>query len=189
MAGPPARQIRMHGLQDTKRTFRNIASLIIAMFALSMLLPFSPSFAEEDIPLMKLEEVTDLIMSPGCNYLYTLTLCPSAEADQMRKIVKDKLRSGETKEEILAYLEGIYGPKVLARPARRGFYSFAWWFPYFLIIDIFIVVAVLLYVWRRRARKQEAMGGGIPAGSGQGFGGEEDDLLEEEVRRFRELEP
>jgi hypothetical protein len=181
--------MKMDGLKNRKHRLENISSLIIAMLALSILLPFSPSFAEEDIPLMKLEEVSDLIMSPGCNYLYTLTLCPSAEADQMRKIVKDKLRRGETKEEILAYFEGIYGPKVLARPAKRGFYSFAWWFPYFLIIDIFIVVAVLLYVWRMRARKQEAMGGGIPAGSGQGFGGEEDELLEEEVRRFRELEP
>jgi hypothetical protein len=179
----------MHGLKKRKHTFKNISSLIIAMLALSTLLLFSPSFAEEDIPLMKLEEVTDLIMSPGCSYLYTLTLCPSAEADQMRKIVKDKLRRGETKEEILAYFEAIYGPKVLARPAKRGFYSFAWWFPYFLIIDVFIIVAVLLYVWRRRARKQEAMGEGIAPGSGQGFGGEEDELLEEEVRRFRELEP
>lgn len=155
------------------------ARLLMAAAALILLMSgLSP--ASEDIPLMKLEEVTDLIMSPGCNYTYTLTLCPSAEAAQMREIVKDKLLSGETKEEILAYFEGIYGPKVLARPARKGFYSLAWWFPYFLVLDVFVLVGVILYFWRKRDA-----GAGGSHGEAGASAEEDNELLEEEVRRFR----
>jgi len=45
----------------------------------------------KEVTLMDVERVTDLLMSPGCNYMYTLTNCPSAEAEQMREIVRDKL--------------------------------------------------------------------------------------------------
>lgn len=156
-----------------------IARRFMPAAVLLLLLP-GLSAASEDLPLMKLEEVTDLIMSPGCNYTYTLTLCPSAEAAQMREIVKDKLQNGETKEEILAYFEGVYGPKVLARPARKGFYSLAWWFPYFLVADVFVLVGVILYVWRKRARGREAV---EPGGSASPE--EDDELFEDEVRRFK----
>jgi cytochrome c-type biogenesis protein CcmH/NrfF len=139
--------------------------------------------APSDVPLMKLEEVTDLLMSPGCNYTYTLTLCPSAEAAQMREIVKDRLRQGQSKEEILAYFEAVYGPKVLAQPAKRGFFSMAWWFPYFILADVFAVAAVVILLWRKRAREDEGAGG---EDAGTALGEDEEAFFEEEVRRFKE---
>ncbi len=139
----------------------------------------------KDIPLMQLEAVTDLIMSPGCSYIYTLTNCPSAEAVQMREIVKDKLSNGESKDEILTYFEDIYGPRVLAQPKKKGFYFVAWWFPYFLIFDVFVLVGLIIYVWRKRGSAQsEASVTGI---SGSGVESDEDisRIIEEEVRKFR----
>lgn len=163
---------------------RRTVFLVIAHAALIISLAPAPAFSSEKIPLMKLEEVTDLLMSPGCNYTYTLTLCPSAEAAQMREIVKDKLRNGETKEQILAYFEKIYGPRVLARPARRGFYSLAWWFPYFLLIDLFALVAVVLHVWRKRSQGRSHLPAGGPAPP---EADRDDEMFEEEVRRFKGL--
>jgi hypothetical protein len=139
----------------------------------------------QDISLMQLEEVSDLIMSPGCKYVYTLSFCPSAEAEQMRELVKDKIAAGETTDDILDYFAEIYGPKVLARPAKSGFYFAAWWFPFFLIFDAILVVAVMLIIWRKKS--------GLPedAPDHAGSGAEPTDqeltkLLEKEVRQFRQ---
>jgi cytochrome c-type biogenesis protein CcmH len=95
---------------------------------------------------MKIQEVTDLIMSPGCSYTYTLTLCPSSEAAQMKELVKDKILRGESKEQILSYFEQVYGPRILAQPAKKGFYFVAWWFPYFLLFDAVVLVGVILVI-------------------------------------------
>lgn len=166
-------------LKHKKRTRQLI--LIIPL----ILLMASGSAFTEDIPLMKIQEITDLIMSPGCNYIYTLSFCPSAEAEQMRELVKDKLMNGETKGQILAYFEKVYGPKILAQPAKKGFYFFAWWFPYFLLIDAIVLVGVVLYIWRRRAQKRDEKSVHELSEDNK-IDAELDALLEDEVKKFRE---
>ncbi len=163
-----------------------LLSMVAALITAPVSLAQAGSPAAEELPLMQLEEVTDLIMSPGCDYIYTLTLCPSAEAAQMREIVKDKLVAGESREQILGYFEQVYGPRVLAQPAKRGFYFVAWWFPYFLIADIFVIVGVVLFVWRRRARSAEPAAEGSDRGESAAEAHAIDDLIEEEVRKFRD---
>lgn len=138
----------------------------------------------EEIPLMKIMEVTDLIMSPGCNYTYTLTLCPSSAADQMRELVKDKLLRGESREQILTYFEQVYGPRILAQPAKKGFYFLAWWFPYFLLFDGFVIVSVILYIWRKREQERSESAADDP--DSNKIDADIDKMLEEEVRKFRE---
>ncbi|NOX19845.1 MAG: hypothetical protein GXO99_01080 [Nitrospirae bacterium] len=155
---------------------------LIAVLTIVML--GGTSSRAEEITLMDVERVTDLIMSPGCNYMYTLTNCPSAEAEQMREIVKDKLRNGESAEAILNYFEEIYGPRVLAQPKKKGFYFVAWWFPYFLIFDVFLLIGLILYVWQRRGKK--AGGSTKEQGEQETDTAEMDSLLEEELRRFKE---
>ena len=138
----------------------------------------------EQVTLMQLEEVSDLIMSPGCGYKYTLSYCPSAEADQMRELVKDKISAGESTEQILDYFAGVYGPKVMAQPAKKGFYFVAWWFPYFLLFDIFLLVGVVLFVWRKKTGSENKI---VAADNGESETLRKDmeDLLEKEVREFR----
>ncbi|UCE79171.1 MAG: cytochrome c-type biogenesis protein CcmH [Nitrospiraceae bacterium] len=140
----------------------------------------------EEIPLMELEQVYNHIMSPGCDYLYTLVNCPSEDAAQMRELVKDKLTMGETREDILNYFEGIYGPRVLAQPKKKGFYFVAWWFPYFLILDVFILTGVILLIWRRRAGKKADMPVTASTEDNRKLDEDIDSYLEDEVRKFRE---
>ena len=139
----------------------------------------------EQVTLMQLEEVSDLIMSPGCGYKYTLSYCPSAEAAQMRELVKDKISAGESTEQILDYFAGVYGPKVMAQPAKKGFYFVAWWFPYFLLFDIFLLVGVILFVWRKKSASEDN-NDTTENGTSETSKKEMDDLLEKEVREFRE---
>ncbi len=152
------------------------------IFLLLPLLLFlgSNTASGREISLMELEEVTNLIMSPGCDYIYTLSNCPSAAAEQMRELVKDRLVKGESKEFILAYFEKVYGPRILAQPSKRGFYFVAWWFPYFLLLDIFILAGVFLFLWHRKSRKKDALSDNMSP--------EIETLLEDEVRRFKEGE-
>jgi hypothetical protein len=140
----------------------------------------------EEIPLMELEEVYTLIMSPGCDYLYTLVNCPSEDAKQMRELIKDKLTMGESREDILNYFEGIYGPKVLAQPKKEGFYFVAWWFPYFLILDVFILAGVILFIWRKRAQKKTEPLDNASEAVDKKLDEDLDTYLEDEVRKFRE---
>jgi cytochrome c-type biogenesis protein CcmH len=139
----------------------------------------------EELPLMVVEEVSNLIMSPGCDYKYTLSNCPSAEADQMRELVRDRLAGGETKEEILSYFESVYGPRILAQPAKRGFYFVAWWFPYFLLFDGFVLVGVILFMWRKKTLKDTAVSDNSIDRNTKADDSEIETLLEEEVNRFR----
>ena len=152
------------------------------IFLLLPLLLFlgSNTASGREISLMELEEVTNLIMSPGCDYIYTLSNCPSATAEQMRELVKDRLANGESKEFILDYFEKVYGPRILAQPSKKGFYFVAWWFPYFLLLDFFILAGVFLFLWHRKSRKKDALSDNMSP--------EIETLLEDEVRRFKESE-
>ncbi len=151
----------------------------ICFLLLLLLLSPTTSYSKE-VSRMELDEVADLIMSPGCDYVYTLTNCPSAQADQMKELIRDRLAKGESKESILAYFEDVYGPKILARPSKKGFYFIAWWFPYFLVLDLFLVAGIFLILWRKKARMKE----NAPVDVNP----ETEALLEDEVRRFREDE-
>lgn len=139
-----------------------------------LMLTFNTSYGK-DVSRMELEKVTDLIMSPGCDYVYTLTNCPSAQAQQMKELIKDRLAKGESGESILAYFEDVYGPKVLAQPSKKGFYFVAWWFPYFLLFDLFLIAGVFLILWRRKSGRKETVQDDINP--------ELETLLEDEVRR------
>jgi len=107
----------------------------------------------EEITLAALEEISDQIMSPGCDYKYTLTNCPSVQAVELRDLIKGKLAAGETKEEIMKYLFDIYGPRILAAPEKKGFFLLAWWVPYFVIADGALIIAIIIVFWRRGASR------------------------------------
>jgi cytochrome c-type biogenesis protein CcmH len=112
--------------------------------------------------------------------------CPSEDAKQMRELIKDKLTMGESKDDILNYFEGIYGPRVLAQPKKKGFYFVAWWFPYFLILDTFILAGVILFIWRKRAQKKTEPIDNASAAVDRKLDEDLDSYLEDEVRKFRE---
>jgi cytochrome c-type biogenesis protein CcmH/NrfF len=158
---------------------------LIFIMSLVLLTTYENAFTK-DLPLMKIQEVTDFIMSPGCSYTYTLTLCPSSAAAQMRELVKDKILRGESKEQILAYFEQVYGPRILAQPAKKGFYFLAWWFPYFLFFDAIVLVGVFLFIWRRRAMKNAESTEGVDSEINNKANADLDEILEGEVRKLRE---
>ena len=100
------------------------------------------------------------------------------------KLVKDKISAGESTEQILDYFAGVYGPKVMAQPAKKGFYFVAWWFPYFLLFDIFLLVGAILFFWRKRSDSENKIAAAENVES-ETLRKDMEDLLEKEVREFR----
>jgi cytochrome c-type biogenesis protein CcmH len=167
---------------EHKITFRIFFPLIFIF-----VLHYGSVAYSKEITLMELEAVSDFIMSPGCDYMYTLTNCPSAEAEQMKEIVKDRLSNGESRDEILAYFEKVYGPKILAQPAKKGFYFIAWWFPYFLLFDVFVLIGIVLFIWRKKYRT-DSVKSNDSIGSNDDTDDEDlDNVLEKEGKEFRGL--
>ncbi len=137
--------------------FNKIAMILVLIFGFYTILVVDNFVAaqtgETEVSLSAIEEIADAIMSPGCDYKYTLSNCPSVQALELKELIEGKLLVGETKKEILDYLVGLYGVKVLAAPEKRGFYLLAWWVPYFVIADAALIVAIIMIFWRKRSKQ------------------------------------
>ncbi|MQF83144.1 cytochrome c-type biogenesis protein CcmH, partial [SAR202 cluster bacterium AD-802-E10_MRT_200m] len=64
-------------------------------------------------------------------------------AKQMQVIVREKLRTGESEEDILKFFVERYGESVLAAPSKQGFNLIVWLFPPFAAI-IFLLVLIIV---------------------------------------------
>lgn len=71
---------------------------------------------------------------------------PSTTAQDMRRIVRDRIRNGETNDEIVDYMQSRYGDFILLKPPVQPNTYLLWSLPF-----IFLFLA-LLWFWRA-ARK------------------------------------
>ena len=75
---------------------------------------------------------------------------PSETAHQMREIVRERLRAGETPDQIKAYFVEKYGLWILLSPPRQGFNLLVWVAPFVALGGGFILVGFLVRRWSRR---------------------------------------
>jgi cytochrome c-type biogenesis protein CcmH len=96
---------------------------------------------------------------------------PSETAHQMREIIRERLRAGETPAQIKTYFVEKYGLWILLAPPRQGFNLLVWVAPFAALLGGLVVVAVVLRRWTRRP--QPAMAAAPPI----------DDAMRERIRR------
>jgi cytochrome c-type biogenesis protein CcmH len=77
---------------------------------------------------------------------------PSETAHQMRAIIRERLASGQTPDQITAYFVDKYGPWILLAPPRRGFSLLVWVVPFVGLGGGLLLVALLVTRWSRRPR-------------------------------------
>jgi cytochrome c-type biogenesis protein CcmH len=77
---------------------------------------------------------------------------PSETANQMRDIVRERLATGETPEQVKAYFVEKYGIWILLAPPKQGFTLLVWVLPFVGLLLGLGVVALVLRRWTRRAR-------------------------------------
>ena len=74
---------------------------------------------------------------------------PSQLAQQMRAVVRDRLRSGESPEQVKAYFVGRYGEWILLEPRMTGLNIVLYVLPVILVLGGLAFVAMLVRKWTR----------------------------------------
>jgi cytochrome c-type biogenesis protein CcmH len=117
--------------------------VILVLLAAAALAP-AASAAQ---PRASFNDVEDEVMCDTCNV--PLNVAESDRADQERKVIRDLIAKGLTKDQIKAELKARYGPSILATPEDRGFSLAVWWVPVAAVIAVLALIAALLSRWRR----------------------------------------
>lgn len=111
----------------------------------------SPSAADSVLEA-RTTEVAATLRCPVCQG-ESIQDSPSTLAQQMRAVVKDRLRSGETPEQVKAYFVARYGEWILLEPKMTGLNIALYALPVFLVIG---GLALVVYLVRRWTRPMEA---------------------------------
>lgn len=70
---------------------------------------------------------------PVCQNL-SVADSPSEMANQMREVIRERLESGESPDQVRAYFVSRYGEWILLSPKREGFNWVAWLLPFGAIL-------------------------------------------------------
>ncbi len=97
----------------------------------------------------RMRAITSRLNCPLCQG-QTLTECPLQVCDEMRDLIRQKLRAGESEEQIRVYFVERFGDRVLNEPPRTGFALLGWVTP---IVAILAGVGILALVLRGMLRR------------------------------------
>jgi cytochrome c-type biogenesis protein CcmH len=140
-------------------------------FVLVALLLVPAARASERHP--SLAELEGEVMCPVCET--TLDQSGSPAAQQIKRVIANRIAAGDTKTQIKDRLVAEYGDAILAAPPHKGFGLVAWWLPVVGILAAAVVVGVGAWRW---ARARE------PAPVGPPLDPALDRRLDDELRRF-----
>jgi cytochrome c-type biogenesis protein CcmH len=112
-------------------------------------------------------------MCPVCET--TLDQSSSPAAQQIKRVIANRIAAGDTKTQIKDRLVAEYGEAILAAPPRKGFGLVAWWLPVVGILAAAVVVGVGAWRWAR-AREPAPVGPPLDPASER--------RLDDELRRF-----
>ncbi len=112
-------------------------------------------------------------MCPVCGT--TLDQSGSPAAQQIKRVIANRIAAGDTRSEIKDRLVAEYGDAILAAPPRKGFGLLAWWLPIAGIVSAAVVVGVGAWRWSRRRGPAPVSGPVDPALERR---------LDDELRRF-----
>jgi cytochrome c-type biogenesis protein CcmH len=120
-----------------------------------------------------LAELEGEVMCPVCET--TLDQSSSPAAQQIKRVIANRIAAGDTKSQIKDKLVAEYGDAILAAPPREGFGLVAWWLP---VAGILVAAVVVGLGARRWARARE------PAPVGPPLDPALERRLDDELRRF-----
>lgn len=93
-------------------------------------------------------EVASTLRCPVCQG-ESIQDSPSELAQQMRSVVKDRLRQGDSPEQVRAYFAARYGEWILLEPKMTGLNVMLYLLPVVLILGGLVFVVFLVKKWTR----------------------------------------
>jgi cytochrome c-type biogenesis protein CcmH len=121
-----------------------------AVVLVAVLLAVPIASASERHPTQS--ELEGEVMCPVCGT--TLDQSNSPAAEQIKRVIAQRIAAGDTKTEIENRLVAEYGEAILAAPRHKGFGLLAWWLPIAGILAGAVVVGFGAWRWSR-ARERE----------------------------------
>ncbi len=143
--------------------------LAVLLFAVLLLAPAAR--ASDRHPSQA--ELEGEVMCPVCGT--TLDQSDSPAAQQIKRVIANRIAAGDSKSEIKDRLVAEYGEAILAAPPRKGFGLLAWWLPVAGILAAAALVGIGAWRW---ARARE------PAAAGASLDPALERRLDDELRRF-----
>ncbi len=133
--------------------------------------PAATSAPQDTALERKVREVGSMLRCPVCLNL-SIYDSPSEMARDMLQVVRDKLKAGETKEQIFAYYIQRYGDWVLMAPPARGVSLLVWLLPALVVVGGGALIVLAVQRWTRRPAEAIA---GAPS----------EQISEEDLKRVR----
>lgn len=121
----------------------------LAVFLLSALLTlpvFAAEVREDPLERRMLDIAKDLRCAVCQNQPISESNAPLAQ--DMREVIKEQLKAGKSREEIVQYFVERYGNYVLMKPPVHGPGALLWIFP--LLIGAILAVSAFVYLKHRR---------------------------------------
>jgi cytochrome c-type biogenesis protein CcmH len=146
-----------------------VKRLVLLVLAALILVPVAR--ASEQHPT--LAELEGEVMCPVCDT--TLDQSSSPAAQQIKRVIANRIAAGDTKTQIKDKLVAEYGNAILAAPPHKGFGLVAWWLPVIGILAAAVAVGVGAWRW---AHARE------PAPVGPPLDPALERRLDDELRRF-----
>jgi cytochrome c-type biogenesis protein CcmH/NrfF len=143
----------------------------VLVVALALLVVPAARASEQHPTLTELEGE---VMCPVCGT--TLDQSNSPAAEQIKRLIKQRIAAGDTRSRIKSRLVAEYGQAILAAPERKGFGLLAWWLPIVGILAAALLVGAGAWRW------SHARDGDVPPGARLDPALER--RLDDELRRF-----
>jgi cytochrome c-type biogenesis protein CcmH len=123
-----------------------IIALGLALAGVRVALAQNPTPSDNDV-----NRVAKQLYCPVCENI-PLDVCPTTACGEWRELIRQKLASGWSDQQIKDYFALQYGDRVLAEPPRRGLN----WLVYFLPPIFFLGGAAILFTVLRKVRAAPA---------------------------------
>lgn len=135
--------------------------------------------------------IASQLQCPVCNG-ESVADAPTPIAEEMRSVIREKVREGWSDSQILAYFHTRYGDTILESPPFNGFTLIIWIAPLLVLLIGGFIVWTAGREWARGARPARAIAGAgagsvARTGADTPYGAERDALLRE-LRRELELD-
>lgn len=135
---------------------RKIVVIVIGTFLLMQALT-TAAFA------LEVNDVAgEFICNCGCNEI--LTSCEMECGKQLRATIKDKIRIGMGKDQIIQYMKVNFSEALLAAPEKTGFNWVAWITPFAVVILGGVAIEQAIRRWTGRRDEDGDSGGEGKAG-------------------------
>ena len=116
--------------------------------------PVNPTTAADSLLEAQTNAVAATLRCPVCQG-ESIQDSPSTLAQQMKSVVRERLRSGESPEQVKAYFVARYGEWILLEPRWTGLNIALYLLPVVLIIGGLVLVVRLVRKWTKNPQVAE----------------------------------